>query len=74
MSTYGARPTNRRTKAEINIIKAAIVEALDADAPMTVRQVFYRMVGLGVIGKTEAEYKRTVTRLHVDMRRGSYIE
>jgi hypothetical protein len=36
--------------------------------PMTVRQVFYRMVSLGAVDKTEAEYKQTVIRLLTEMR------
>ena len=35
---------------------------------MTVRQLFYRLVSRGTIGKTEAEYKGTVVRLTVEMR------
>ncbi len=74
MTAYGARPTKyRRTKAEINIIKAAIIEALEADAPMTVRQVFYRLVSVGAIAKTEAEYKQTAGRLLTEMRRDGTI-
>jgi hypothetical protein len=42
---------------------------LEAERPMTVRQVFYRMVGQGVIGKSEKEYKSTVCRLLTRMRR-----
>ncbi|MEN8151414.1 MAG: hypothetical protein ABFS86_16475 [Planctomycetota bacterium] len=38
------------------------------DRPMTVRQVFYRMVSIGAIGKTEAEYKNVVIRLLADLR------
>jgi hypothetical protein len=40
---------------------------------MTVRQVFYRMVSLGVIDKTEAAYKGTVCRLLGLMRRERVI-
>jgi hypothetical protein len=36
---------------------------------MTVRQVFYRLVSMGAIDKTEAEYKGTVCRLLAEMRR-----
>lgn len=36
---------------------------------MTVRQVFYRLVSAGVVAKTEQEYKGTVGRLLVAMRR-----
>jgi hypothetical protein len=50
-------------------IEDAIYAALLEDAPMTVRQVFYRLVSNGVIGKTEAEYKSTVVRLLGRMRR-----
>ena len=35
---------------------------LQADNPMTVRQVFYQLVSRGVIAKTEAEYKQAVVR------------
>ncbi len=46
-----------------------MAELLEAEHPMTVRQVFYRMVSEGIIGKTEAEYKSTVVRLLGVMRR-----
>ncbi len=35
---------------------------------MTVRQVFYRMVSIGAVDKTEREYKSTVTRLLSELR------
>jgi hypothetical protein len=50
-------------------IRDAIYEVVEQDKPMTVRQVFYRLVSAGVIAKTEPEYKRTVVRLLSDMRR-----
>jgi hypothetical protein len=59
---------DRRTKAEIDDIKAAIVAALKGDRPMTVRQVFYRLVVQKVIEKTEKEYQQTVIRLLTEMR------
>lgn len=40
---------------------------------MTVRQIFYQLVSLGVIGKTEGEYKSTVVRLLSQMRRSREI-
>jgi hypothetical protein len=40
---------------------------------MTVRQVFYRLTTLGVIDKTENEYKQTVVRLLGKMRRRGLI-
>jgi hypothetical protein len=54
-------------------IRAAIVRALKKDHPMTVRQVFYRLVSEVAIGKTEAEYLKTVVRLLTIMRRDGEI-
>lgn len=73
--TYESSPTNgegerrRRSKREIDAICAAIYKVVKEDAPMTVRQVFYRLVSEGVISKTENEYKTTVCRLLAKMRR-----
>ena len=63
----------RRSASEMLRIKAAIVSALYEDHPMSVRQVFYRLVTMDEIGKTEAEYKKTVVRLLGDMRRSGLI-
>jgi hypothetical protein len=60
-----SRPTKRRTRAEVDRIRQAICDVLAADNPMTVRQVFYRLVVQAVIAKTENEYKSTVGRLLV---------
>ena len=49
-------------------IRAAIIEVIGEDPPMTVRQVFYQLVTRGVIEKTELEYQRTVVRLMTEMR------
>ena len=59
---------SRRTKADIDEIKAAIKAVLKADHPMTVRQVYYQLVVRGVIEKTEEEYQQTVIRLLTEMR------
>jgi hypothetical protein len=67
MTSYRACPT-RRTKADIASIRDAIVEVIDDDPPMTVRQVFYQLVGRGVVEKTEAQYQGTVIRLMTEMR------
>jgi hypothetical protein len=63
----------RRTRSDIDVIKRTILEALQLDHPMTVRQVFYRLVSRGVIGKSEQEYKATVVRLLGEMRRSHEI-
>jgi hypothetical protein len=72
---YGSRPIKRgrRTKAELERLREAMIEILAADHPMTVRQVFYRMVTREEIAKTEQEYKNTVGRLLVKMRREGAI-
>jgi hypothetical protein len=72
---YDTSPTKRtrRTKAAIAEIRSAMFNVLDAENPMTVRQVFYRMVADGVIPKTEAEYRGTICRLLADMRRSGEI-
>lgn len=73
IATNGSRPTNRRNRAEMEVIRRTLYEVLQDDHPMTVRQVFYQLVGRGVIEKTEGEYKRTVVRLLTDMRRNREI-
>lgn len=68
-SANGASPTRRRrTAAEIEGIREAIWDVVFADSPVTVRQVFYRLVSGGAIAKTELEYKQTVCRLLTEMR------
>ena len=73
---YGTRPTKRRgrrTADEMDAIRGAIYVTLKNDHPMTVRQVYYQLVSQGVIDKTEAEYKGTVCRLLVQMRKANLI-
>jgi hypothetical protein len=63
----------RRTKAEMHSIRAAINAVLQADNPMTVRQVFYQLVVRNVIDKTEQAYDGVVVRLLTDMRMSEEI-
>src|SRR6516162_6480354 len=63
----------RRTKAEIDKIRAAIHDLLSKDHPQTVRQVFYALTVRGVIKKVEIEYQRTVCRLLTEMREAGSI-
>jgi hypothetical protein len=72
---YGSRPIKRgrRTRAELSRLQDAMRRILQADNPMTVRQVFYRMVSQGEIAKTEQEYKNTVGRQLVKMREAGVI-
>jgi intergrase/recombinase len=73
--SYGLCPINRsrRTKDDMEAVRAAIGDVLKADHPQTVRQVFYQLVARGIIEKTEAEYKRTVIRLLSEMRLADQI-
>ncbi|MFB2920054.1 MULTISPECIES: hypothetical protein [Aerosakkonema] len=70
---YGDIKKNRRSSAEIQQVKEAILRVLSVENPMTVRQVFYQLVSTGAIAKTEAEYKSTVVRLLTEMRRTGEI-
>jgi len=65
--------SRRRGRGDMDTIREAIYEVLEADNPMTVRQVFYQLVGRGAIEKTEAEYKQTIGRLLTEMRRAGEI-
>jgi hypothetical protein len=58
----------RRTKREVQQLCDVIAGVVSANAPMTVRQVFYQLVSLGVIDKTEGEYRGVVVRLLTKMR------
>lgn len=58
----------RRTKAEMASFRLTLYNILAGDNPMTVRQVFYQMVGRG-LPKAENEYARVQQEL-VKMRRG----
>ena len=46
---------------------------LKAEAPMTCRQIYYRIVSVGLIDKTENEYNNTICRLLAKMRRSGEI-
>lgn len=77
MSVYGSRPTNsrgRRSRAQLDDLDAAIIEAVDAEAPLTLRGVYYKVVAVGAVDKTEAAYKAVQRRLAVlrQQRRVSY--
>src|SRR4051794_13062993 len=58
----------RRSQEQIEDLSSALVEVVGADAPMTVRQVFYQLVGRGMVEKTENGYHNTVVRLLSRMR------
>ncbi len=55
--TSPIKRNKRRTSNEMNAAKAAIYNMLSVENPMTLRQLFYRLVSDGTIGKKETEYK-----------------
>lgn len=63
----------RRTREQIEDVKLAAIAVLHQDNPMTLRQTFYQLVVLGVIGKTEADYK-SLGRMLVKMRETGDID
>jgi hypothetical protein len=76
MTIYRSRSINqrrRRTKHEIQEVKDATYTTLEEDNPMSVRQLFYRLVAKGVIEKTQSQYHGTVVRLLGDMRREKVV-
>ncbi len=55
---------HRRTRQEVEDLKAVIYAVCQEQQPMTLRQLFYQLASVHqVIGKTEAEYKGTVDRV-----------
>ncbi|MCL5270574.1 MAG: hypothetical protein M1457_08510 [bacterium] len=69
-ATYGACPIKRvrRSKCEMEALRTAIYATLEADHPMTCRQLYYREVSDGRIEKTEKAYQGVVVRLLGQMR------
>lgn len=57
----------------MDAIRDALLRIVNAGEGMTVRHLFYKMVGAGVVEKTEAEYDNTVARLAVELRRSGDI-
>lgn len=55
--TSPIKKKKRRTSKEMNTVKKAIYDMLSVENPMTLRQLFYRLVSNGTIGKKETEYK-----------------
>jgi hypothetical protein len=72
-SVYGASPVKRRrrTNAELTFVDEAIVEAIRADHPVTLRGVYYRVVSAGAVDKTETGYQLVGRQLLKLRRNGS---
>src|SRR5205823_5362212 len=74
-AVYGARPVKRRrsTREEIGALAGAIISAVEADKPVTLRGVFYRVVSAGAVEKTELGY-RQVGRVLLKLRRAGAVD
>jgi hypothetical protein len=70
----GASPIKRkrRSNAELEDLDAAIIEAVRAEHPVTLRGVYYRVVSAGAVEKTEQGY-RVVGRQLLKLRRSGEI-
>lgn len=69
---YGSSPIKRRrrTRAEVEGLREAIHDTLQAIQPATLRQLFYRLVVAGVIAKQETQYKAVGRQLLLMRRAG----
>ena len=64
-------PRKRRSTAEMHDLLGAITGVLgNVENVITVRHLFYRLVGLGAIPKTESQYKSLVHHLSIWRRNG----
>lgn len=71
--TSGLKPSRyRRSKAELADIDAAIYEVAEAERPVTVRGLFYRVMSMGYVPKTEQGYA-VVQRQALKMRRAGEL-
>jgi hypothetical protein len=75
-AVYGTSALNghryRRTKAELAEIDTAIYEIAEIEEPITVRGLFYRVMSLGLVPKTERGYA-VVQRQTLKLRRSGTL-
>lgn len=62
----------RRTDAELQELDTAIVAAVEIEAPVTLRGVYYRVVSAGAVEKTDAGYQ-VIKRQLLKLRRSGVI-
>ena len=72
-TSSGIKLRTRRSKAEMDIIRHAILRIVNDGSGMTVRHWFYKLVSENIVEKTEAEYDGTVARLAVELGRSGDI-
>lgn len=63
----------RRSAAEVESLRQSILDIVADCDQLTIRHLFYLMVGRGVIEKTEVEYNNVVVRLALQLRRSGDI-
>lgn len=73
MTVYGSSTVkrSRRSNAELTGLDEAIVAAVEADHPISLRGVYYRVVSAGAVEKTENGYRAVGRRLLVLRRNGT---
>jgi hypothetical protein len=73
--TSGTSPTRtrRRSRADMERLRDVIYTVVSEDQPMSVRQCFYQLVTLGLVAKSESEYRSTVSRVLAEMRRAGEL-
>jgi len=69
----GTCTTNRRSRAAIRDLRDQLYEIVKRHEPMTCRQTFYQAVNRKLIEKSEGEYRRTICRLLLAMRRDGQL-
>jgi hypothetical protein len=71
-AVYGtsAIKRSRRTRAQIEDLETAIYDVAHAEKPCTIRGVFYRVMSMGLVPKTEAGYRQVQNRILLMRRRG----
>ena len=62
----------RSTRAQIQALEDAVYDVARAERPMTVRGVFYRVMSLGLVPKSEAGYRQVQLRV-LAMRRAGVL-
>lgn len=74
LDVYGSSTVKRgrRTKAELADVDDAIVAAVEAEHPVTLRGVYYRVVSAGAVEKTENGY-RLIGRRLLELRRSGRV-
>ena len=57
----------RRSPEEMDTLRAAMYTVAETDRPVSIRHIFYRMVVLGLVEKTNKGYQQ-LQKISVDMR------